>query len=115
MNVPKARCVRGRAAARVGVPLLMAVLLLGAPAAVLAGARSAPVREPEPNTLVPPGDLRYAPAARPDRIVASPAEDAARGFQVSWRTSAAIDAPLVELVEAGDSPDAGEPRRLRAS
>lgn len=95
--------------------LLSVALLPGVPAAALADPGSTPARQPEPNTLVPPGDLRYAPAARPDRIVASPAEDAARGFQVSWRTSAAIDAPLIELVEAGDSPDAGKPRRLRAS
>ena len=69
---------------------------------------------PEPNTLVPAGDRHYAPAARPDRIVASPAADPARGFQVAWRTAPGVDAPLLEVVVAGDSPDTGLPRRLAA-
>lgn len=114
MSGAKSAGTWGRVAVRAGVPLLLAALV-GVSTAVLADAGGAPARQPEPNTLVPPGDLRYAPAAHPDRIVAIPAEDAARGFQVSWRTSGAIDAPLLELVAAGDSPDVGEPRRLRAS
>ncbi|MEN1928071.1 metallophosphoesterase family protein [Luteimonas sp. MJ250] len=72
-------------------------------------------RAVEPNTLVPAGDARYAPAAHPDRIVASPAADPSRGFQVSWRTAAGVDAPLLELAVAGDTPDLGEARRLRAA
>jgi hypothetical protein len=40
----------------------------------------------EPNTLVPKGVMRYAPSVFPDRIVASPAQDASTGFGVSWRT-----------------------------
>jgi len=68
----------------------------------------------EPNTLVPAGDSHYAPAARPDRIIASPAADAARGFQVSWRTAVGIEAPRLELVVAGDSPAMAEPRSLPA-
>lgn len=71
-------------------------------------------REVEPNTLVPAGDLRYAPAAHPDRIVASPAGDPASGFQVSWRTAYGVDAPRLELVVAGDSPDMGVTRSLAA-
>src|SRR5690606_37616216 len=69
---------------------------------------------PEPNTLVPAGDRHYAPAARPGRIVASPAADPARGFQVAWRTAPGVDAPLLEVVVAGDPPDTGLPRRLAA-
>src|SRR5690606_10776659 len=100
-------------ARRMSGALLLAALL-GAPVAILAETGAAPARKPEPNTLVPAGDLRYAPAAHPDRIIASPAQDPARGFLVSWRTSQAAEAPVLELVVAGDSPDVGEPRRLAA-
>ncbi|WP_132999594.1 purple acid phosphatase family protein [Luteimonas arsenica] len=93
--------VRPRAASTLVLALLLAL-------------PSAAAREHEPNTLVPAGDARYAPAAHPDRIVASPAADPARGFQVSWRSGQGIDAPLLELAVAGDSPDLGEPRRLQA-
>src|SRR5690606_15877486 len=72
-------------------------------------------RAPEPNSLVPPGVMRYAPSGFPDRIVASPAQDASRGSAVAWRTDATIDAPLLEIAVAGDSPDLGEPRRVVAS
>src|SRR3546814_14324962 len=68
-------------------------------------------RAPEPNTLVPAGDARYTPGAFPDRIVATPAQDAAAGFSVAWRTTSAVKAPVLEIVVAGDSPDMGEPRR----
>ena len=102
-----------RIARRVSSPLLLSALL-GVSTAVLADTGSVPARKPEPNTLVPAGDLRYAPAPHPDRIFAAPAEDAARGFLVSWRTSVAADGPVLELVPAGDSPDVGEPRRLAA-
>lgn len=93
---------------------LLLVALMGLSGAVLADAGVAPTRTLEPNTLVPAGDLRYAPAAHPDRIVATPAQDPARGFQVSWRTSAAVSAPMLELALAGDSPDVGTPRVLAA-
>ena len=115
MTVRIAACVPVRGAGR----LLLAVLLALAVASP-AAARDAPTaaadnaREVEPNTLVPAGDLRYAPAAQPDRIIAVPAADPARGFQVSWRTADGVDAPLLELVIAGDSPDMGAPRRLVA-
>lgn len=72
-------------------------------------------REPEPNTLVPAGDARYRPGAFPDRIVATPAQDAATGFSVAWRTNASVKTPVLEIVVAGDSPDMGEPRRLQAT
>jgi len=74
----------------------------------------------EPNTLVPAGVMRYAPSVFPDRIVASPAQDAATGFSVAWRTalpmdaSPIVDARVVEVVLAGDSPDMGPRRRIAA-
>lgn len=70
---------------------------------------------PEPNTRIPEGVMRYVPDVFPDRIVASPAQDAATGFSVAWRTSAAVDAPLLQWVLAGDSPDMGQPAQVRAS
>ncbi|MDH5824299.1 metallophosphoesterase family protein [Luteimonas sp. RD2P54] len=91
---------------------LLVALLLPAPAP----AREAePRRAPEPNTLVPAGAVRYAPSGFPDRIVATPAEDPSSGFAVAWRTGATVDTPWLEIVEAGDSPDMGAPRRIRAT
>lgn len=95
--------------------LLAALLALSPAGAAFADSAFGPgIHALEPNTLVPAGDLHYAPAARPDRIIASPAADPARGFQVSWRTAAGIEAPRLELVVAGDSPAVGEPRSLIA-
>lgn len=74
-----------------------------------------PPRPVEPNTRVPAGIVRYAPSGFPDRIVASPAQDAATGFAVAWRSDAAVQAPALEVVIAGDSPDMGMPRQVRAS
>ncbi|MBJ6984156.1 metallophosphoesterase family protein [Luteimonas sp. MC1750] len=108
---------RSRPAARPCRARLLTALL---PALLLAGPAFADeafgpgIVALEPNTLVPAGDLHYAPAAYPDRIVASPVEDPARGFQVSWRTAAGVEAPRLELVVAGDSPAVGEPRSLAA-
>ncbi|WP_149194190.1 purple acid phosphatase family protein [Luteimonas suaedae] len=76
---------------------------------------AAPRRVAEPNTLVPAGVIRYAPSGFPDRIVASPAQDAATGFAVAWRTGAMVETPWLEIVEAGDSPDMGVPQRIRAT
>jgi len=72
-------------------------------------------REPEPNTRMPAGAVRYAPGAFPDRIVVAPAQDAATGLGVAWRTGASVESPWLEIVVAGDSPDMGPPRRVRAS
>ena len=72
-------------------------------------------RKHEPNTRVPAGVVRFAPSVFPDRIVASPAQDAASGFSVAWRTSAQVDAPLLQIVVAGDSPDMGIPREIASS
>ncbi|WP_394696651.1 metallophosphoesterase [Pseudoxanthomonas japonensis] len=100
-------------AGNVGMKWLLAVLLLGSCATTLA--QEAAPRQPEPNTRVPHGVLRYAPSGFPDRIVASPVQDAGTGFAVAWRTDAKVDAPLLEIVVAGDSPDMGEPRRITAT
>src|SRR3546814_16464721 len=80
---------------------LAAGALLALFVAVPAFARDAQ-RAPEPNTLVPAGAARYTPGAFPDRIVATPAQDAATGFSVAWRTNSAVKAPVLEIgVEIG--------------
>ncbi|WP_024891603.1 purple acid phosphatase family protein [Luteimonas huabeiensis] len=89
-------------------------IAVGAVLAAPLAARDAGARAPEPNTLVPAGTIHYAASALPDRIVATPLEDAARGFSVAWRTGAGVDAPWVEIALAGDSPDPGPVRRVRA-
>jgi hypothetical protein len=67
------------------------------------------------NTLVPSGTMRYAPTGFPDRIVALPAADPARGLTVAWRTDAGVSEPLLQVTEALDSPDlADHARDLRA-
>ena len=70
-------------------------------------------RAPEPNTRVPPGVMRYVPTVFPDRIIVSPAQEAS-GLSVAWRTDATVQSPLLEIVPAGDSPDMGAPRQVRA-
>jgi len=99
---------------------LRRVLALGAAAAVAVGVAVAwgldlPAAVRESHTSVPAGDRHYAPSPRPDRIVATPAADASQAFAVSWRTAPGIDAPLLEVVEAGEGPDFGTPRRVRAA
>lgn len=69
----------------------------------------------EPNTQVPVGNRHYAATGFPDRLVASPAQDAARGFSVAWRTDTSVKAPVLEWVVAGDSPDVGTPTRITAT
>ncbi|WP_022971895.1 purple acid phosphatase family protein [Xanthomonas maliensis] len=69
----------------------------------------------EPNTQVTAGSSHYVADGFPDRIVATPAQDAAHGFAVAWRTDGSVSQPWLELVIAGDSPDLGTPRRIRAS
>ncbi len=98
-------------AARAPRVLLLAACLFATPA--FAG--TAIQADVEPNTLVPAGVMRYAPTVFPDRIVASPAQDAAHGFAVSWRTDASVDAPVLEIVVAGDSPDTGPRRRVAST
>ena len=89
------------------------VLLLGG--AGVASAQPGPPRQHEPNTRVPAGALRHAASAFPDRIVASPLQDAVTGFSVAWRTDGSVQSPLLEIVVAGDSPDMGVPRQVRGS
>ena len=81
----------------------------------LAWGRDNAGQQHEPNTRVPKGVMRYAPTGFPDRIVASPAAEASRGFSVAWRTSTVVEDPLLEIVVAGDSPDMGTPRQVRAT
>ena len=57
----------------------------------------------EPNTQVPAGSRHYAASGFPDRIVASPAQDAAHGFAVMWRTDADVNRPALELVVVADA------------
>ena len=70
--------------------------------------------ENEPNIALPAASTHYAADEVPDRIVATPAQDASTGFSVNWRTNAAVSAPLLEIVMAGDSPDVGTPRQVVA-
>lgn len=99
----------GRAMLQVSGVVLGMALLMGVQAAEK-GKSSA-----EPNTQVPAGSLHYAASGFPDRIVASPAQDAAHGFAVMWRTDGSVSQPLLEIVIAGDSPDMGAPRRITAA
>lgn len=79
------------------------------------GLQAQEARAPEPNTLVPKGVMRYAPSGFPDRIVASPAQDAAHGFAVAWRTGAAVRSPVLEIAIASDSPEQTGVRQVIAS
>lgn len=94
--------------------LLTALLVLSAVPA-WAGQQEEVQRQHEPNTRVPKGVVHYAPTGFPDRIVASPLQDAATGFAVAWRTDASVKAPMLEIVVAGDSPDMGVPRQVQAT
>lgn len=97
--------------------VLSAALLLLPAFGALAEAPQAN-RHVEPNTLVPEGVIRYAPSGFPDRIVAVPAQDASTGFAVSWRTSDAVQSPVIEIAVAKESPDQWDgdtpPRQLKA-
>lgn len=89
--------------------LALALAVLAAPAF------SQALGENEPNVQVPADSARYLPGAMPDRIIASPSQDPATGFAVNWRTNARVDAALLQIVPAGDSPDVGAPREVRAT
>ena len=88
--------------------------VLAAFALVMAPAFAQSPGENEPNLAVPAGSTRYVASAMPDRIIASPAQDASRGFAVNWRTNDRVQSPVVEIRIATDSPDVGEPRRITA-
>ncbi len=87
-------------------------LLLAAMTVVAGAVGAAPAAEP--NTQVPAGSRHYAASGFPDRIVASPAQDASSGFAVAWRTAPLPFTPALELAVAGDSPDMGAVRALTA-
>lgn len=97
------------------IPVSAVLCMLLATSVSSAVAKEEISRKPEPNTRVPKGVMHYAPTGFPDRIVASPAQDAATGFAVSWRSDATVQSPWLEIVVAGDSPDMGEPRRVQAT
>ncbi len=69
----------------------------------------------EPNTQVPAGSRHYAATTVPDRIVASPAVDPSHGFAVAWRTDGSVQAPLLEIALAADSPAIEGIRQVRAT
>lgn len=71
--------------------------------------------ENEPNIAVPATSTHYAASEVPDRIVATPAADPSTGFAVNWRSNSRVQAPLLEIAVAGDSPDVGTPRQLTAT
>lgn len=57
----------------------------------------------------------YRPSEVPDRIIANWTEDAATGFSVTWRTSAAVRVGYAEIAEAGENQQfAKEARRVEA-
>lgn len=92
------------------------VKALGLALLLCSGAASAKTAtQVEPNTQVPVGNRHYAATGFPDRIVASPAQDAARGFGVAWRTDGTVKSPVLEWVVAGDSPDVGKVTRVTAT
>lgn len=71
----------------------------------------APAPSPAANTLVPEGDLRYAPTRHPDRVLLMPGQDAARSAAVAWRTGPGVDAPVLQITPAVDSPDLADRAR----
>lgn len=71
--------------------------------------------ENEPNLAVPANSQRYVASEMPDRIIATPMQDASKGFAVNWRTNDKVQAPKLEILEAVDSPDVGTPRTLVAN
>lgn len=108
----------GWARAAIRLKALSAALVL-LPAFAAMAAAAGPPRHLEPNTLVPAGVIRYAPTGFPDRIVAVPLQDASTGFSVSWRTDASVDAPVLEIAIARESPDQWDgdvaPRQVSAT
>ncbi len=92
-------------------PLLLSLSLAVACASPTAMAKGNKV---EPNTQVPAGSQHYAATGFPDRIVASPAADPSRGFAVAWRTDASVQAPVLEIAVADDSPAIGPVTRVTA-
>lgn len=57
------------------------------------------------NTLVPPGQHPYRPAAAPDRIILTVTEDPATSQSVNWRTAAGVEVSTAQIARA--APGAG--------
>lgn len=56
------------------------------------------------NTLVPPGEVRYAATAFPDRIVLTATENPAHNQTVNWRTRGSVSEAYAQISIATDSP-----------
>jgi len=56
------------------------------------------------NTLVPPGETRYAATAFPDRIILTASEDPARNQTVNWRTRSSVQEAYAQISKATDTP-----------
>ncbi|MGM0631614.1 MAG: fibronectin type III domain-containing protein [Pseudomonadota bacterium] len=56
------------------------------------------------NTLVPPGEERYAATAFPDRIILTPTATPAVSQTVNWRTRTSVTEAVAEISEAKDTP-----------
>lgn len=56
------------------------------------------------NTLVPPGEMRYAATAFPDRIILTPTATPATSQMVNWRTRTSVAKAVAEITEAKDTP-----------
>lgn len=68
------------------------------------------------NTLIADDSRHYAARPVPDRIIAVPSQDPARGFAVAWRTSIDRAEPIAEIVVAQDGPDlASQARQVRGT
>lgn len=91
---------------RVGITLLALALTGFAP---VAAAQTAPAMIDATGVEAPAAPGRpYAAGSRPDRIILSPGEDAARSMAVAWRTSARQTTAVAELVRAVDAPGFAE-------
>lgn len=56
------------------------------------------------NTLVPPGEVRYAATAFPDRIILTPTATPETSQSVNWRTRTSVTDAIAEISKAVDSP-----------
>lgn len=56
------------------------------------------------NTLVPPGEVRYAATAFPDRIILTPTATPETSQTVNWRTRTSVTEAVAEISKAVDTP-----------
>lgn len=109
VSAPRAACgIRG---------LVFAALALVVVGLVAQPVFAQPARKAEPNIRAPDGHRGHAASVYPDRIAASPAQDAATAFAVAWRTEASVEAPTLQIAVADDAPDIGNgaPRVVQAT